>query len=241
MESKEIIITYETLFDLLKREKDRVELQKLEPEFFANVLSYLREKRQFAQQQSQGSYDEAMKANREIDNIRKIIKEFYDRREKKLVLIALDQSRTKSNLVDYSHMLKDERDFFDQITGLLDAFRDGILGNILNERLPAVHTSLEAKRQEQHPLPSPPSFPLSPGQSAQTGEESQDASDGGTKQAEGSQKPTALLRFLHPVPKFVGPELDEYGPFAEDDIASLPREVAEVLLSKGRVEEIHEE
>src|SRR3990167_7638088 len=116
MEAKEMIITYETLFDLLKREKDRVELQKLEPEFFANVLSYLREKRQFAQQQAQGSYDEVMKAHREIDNIRKLVKEFYDRREKKLIMLALDQSRTRSNLIDYSHMLNDERAFFEQLT-----------------------------------------------------------------------------------------------------------------------------
>jgi DNA replication initiation complex subunit (GINS family) len=215
MEAKEMIITYETLFDLLKREKDRVELQRLEPEFFVNVLAYLREKRQFASNQDATSYDERMKSHRELDNIRKLIKELYDRREKKIVLLALDQSRTKSNLVDFSHMLKEERELFEQLMKILDGFREGILSNIFNEQLPAIYTALGEKRTV---LPQETSQPTTE-----------------------TTKPTTLVRFLHAVPKFVGPELDEYGPFSEDDIASLPREVAEVLLGKGRAEEINEE
>lgn len=238
-----MIITYETLFDLLKREKDRIELQALGPDFFASVLSYLREKKQFAMQQPSSSYDEMMKSQREMDNIRKLIKEFYDRREKKIVLIALDQSRTKSNLVDLSHLLKDERDLFDQITQLLDAFRDGILGNILNERMPAVHTSLEVKHREaqSHSLQKIASLSSLQEPSPAEGKNGDSFTSGSGDSSPSGQKPTALVRFLHPVPKFVGPELDEYGPFAEDDIASLPREVAEVLLGKGRAEEINEE
>ena len=49
------------------------------------------------------------------------------------------------------------------------------------------------------------------------------------------------MRFLHQVPKFVGPELEEYGPFGEEDIANLPAEVADVLINKGKAEEIREE
>jgi len=49
---------------------------------------------------------------------------------------------------------------------------------------------------------------------------------------------TRLGRFLNSVPKFVGKELEEYGPFAEEDIANLPVEIAEVLINKGKVEEI---
>ena len=227
MESKEMIITYETLFDLMKREKDRVELQRLEPEFFANVLSYLREKRQFASQQESASYDEKMKSHREMDNIRKLIKELYDRREKKIVMLAIDQSRTKSNLVDFSHMLAEERELFEHLMRTLDGFREGILSNILNERLPAIYTTLDDKKIAH--AASPMGLLSS---AAALAEPQVPSSDG---------KTTALVRFLHPVPKFVGPELNEYGPFSEDDIASLPKEIAEVLIGKGRVEELHEE
>ena len=54
------------------------------------------------------------------------------------------------------------------------------------------------------------------------------------------KKSMKLVRFINAVPKFVGPELEEYGPFQEEDIAKLPVEIAEVLISKGRVEEIEE-
>ena len=43
------------------------------------------------------------------------------------------------------------------------------------------------------------------------------------------------------MPKFAGPELEEYGPFEEEDIANLPTEIAEVLINKSKVEEIKEE
>jgi DNA replication initiation complex subunit (GINS family) len=229
-EMKEMVITYETLFDLLKREKDRVELQRLEPEFLSNVLAYLREKRQFGAQQESASYDEKMKSHREMDNIRKIIKELYDRREKKIVMIAIDQSRTKSNLVDFSHMLKEERELFEQLMRILDGFREGVLSNILNERLPAIYTALDEKRISAHPQSN-----------SSVGPSSSISIQPAQQPSISDEKTTALVRFLHPVPKFIGPELNEYGPFSEDDIANLPREIAQVLIGKGRVEELHEE
>jgi len=40
-----IKITLETLYDILRNEKKKEDLQKLEPSFFADVISYLREKK----------------------------------------------------------------------------------------------------------------------------------------------------------------------------------------------------
>ena len=54
------------------------------------------------------------------------------------------------------------------------------------------------------------------------------------------RRETKLVRFLHSVPKFVGKELEEYGPFEEEDVASLPAELADVLVRKGRAEELIE-
>ena len=62
--------------------------------------------------------------------------------------------------------------------------------------------------------------------SANTEEES--ASDGASK----------TIRFLSPVPKFVGEELEVYGPFEEDDVANLPFRIASLLIKKGRAEEL---
>ncbi len=49
---------------------------------------------------------------------------------------------------------------------------------------------------------------------------------------------TKLIRFIYSVPKFLGHHLEVYGPFEEDDTANLPEEIADILIKKGRAEEI---
>jgi len=48
----------------------------------------------------------------------------------------------------------------------------------------------------------------------------------------------ALLRFVEAVPKFVGIDLKQYGPFQIEDVANLPKEVAKVLTHNKRAEEM---
>jgi DNA replication initiation complex subunit (GINS family) len=50
--------------------------------------------------------------------------------------------------------------------------------------------------------------------------------------------PLILLRVLQPIPKLVGVDLDEYGPFQPEDIVYLPRENALVLISRGVASEV---
>ena len=41
----EATITYEFLYDILRREKDRTELQKLEDSFYEKTINYMEEKK----------------------------------------------------------------------------------------------------------------------------------------------------------------------------------------------------
>ena len=209
---QEVVITYETLFELLQREKDRADLQKLEPTFFADTISYIKDKKKILEAKTDSLFanEEIKKTERQLENIYKIIKELYERREKKLILLALDRSRTQSNLIDTTPLLKEEKVFFDAATNLLDSYRNAILHAVLNEKMPFMQ-SLEEKK---------PSAFIS---------------------ASELRKPTMIVRFTHKVPKFVGPELEEYGPYNEEDIGTLPPEVADVLINKGKAEEIKEE
>ena len=50
--TEEVTITYETLFELFRREKERSELQKLDDSFFNNVLRYLKDKQAIISQQT---------------------------------------------------------------------------------------------------------------------------------------------------------------------------------------------
>ncbi len=209
---EEVTITYETLFELLRREKERSELQKLDSAFFANVLRYLKDKQAIIakQQTDLFSAEEKRKTGEQLDNVKKILKDLYDKREKKIISMAIDKSRNKSSIIDNSVFLKEERELFDNVVKILGMGRENVLFNIVNLKEPvsSLGVSLEVKN---------------------------------VIEKEEKRKDTRLVRFLSAVPKFVGKELEEYGPFEEEDIASLPIEIANVLINKGRVEEISED
>ena len=207
----EINITYETLFELLRREKNREELQKLEETFFEDVASYLKDKNETIEQletkQDLFVGEEKAKAEKQIENIRKILKELYEKREKKLIQMAMDASRTASIVMDTTAMLKEEKMFYDGVLGIFNQFREGVLLNLQHAKVPEIK---EAEKQEEE---------------AEAKEE---------KEEEESLK---NIKFMHAVPRFVGPDLQEYGPFDEGDTAKLDPEVASVLINKGRAEE----
>ncbi len=207
MEEKSLKITYDVLFDMLKREKQRSELQKCDASFYDDLAAYVQKKADAP----------AQMALRQQDNVLKIIAEIYERREKKIVLMALDKSRTKSNLVDTSGLLPPEKALFDSLIAFFDNYRTDILDSIC-AGLPPTSVSFSSALPASH-----------------------EASLRGTA---GFSLPksskTKAVRFICPVPKFVGRDLQEIGPFAEHDIATLPPEIADILIAKGKAAEINE-
>ncbi len=222
---KEVAITYETLYELLRREKSRDELQALDAGFLLDVLSYLREKQRILDEaerkQDLFSLDEREKTQVQIVNIRKIVRELYERREKKIFEMALNRSRTKSNIIDTSPLLVHERYLFDSIVSVLDSFRASVLHNILSLREPtltAPEHSAPDPVSETHsfvqPLTSTPPLP-----------------------------PAAFKRvkFTQSVEQFVGKELELYGPFQPEQKEQLPADIADILIEKGSAVEVEPE
>jgi len=201
----EINITYETLFELLRREKTREELQKLNMSFFSDVVNYLKEKNDalILPKNDIFAAEERRKAETQMENIRNILKEFYEKREKKIISMALDMSRMSmgalnSEIIDTSAMLKEEKELFDYLVDVLNNNRKGVLYNILEAKMPdAKKKEAEEKKEEEKP---------------EQEEQKEELKE------ENRQK---LIRFLLAVPKFVGTDLQEYGPFEKEDIAFL--------------------
>ena len=216
---EEVTITYETLFELLRREKERSELQKLDSNFFQNVIGYLKDKQTIISNLNgdNSSLEEKRKIEDQLYNVVKIIKDLYGRREKKIVSMAIDKSKNKSSIVDNSIFLAQENELFNHIVKVLDEGRENILLNVINMKEPS-----------------------SLGEVSTGGIVSEKPRQVIKKEVK-EPKDTQLVRFLSAVPKFVGRELEEYGPFDEEDIASLPIEIAKVLVNKGRAEVISED
>jgi len=235
MAEKEINITYETLFDLLRREKNRAELQKLSETFFEDVNSYIKEKHAILEDQQikigMSAIAEKEKTEKQIENIKSILKGLFERRQQKIVEMAIIKSRTSSDTTDYSALLKEEREMFDELFELLQNFKKKVL-----VRLVTAPGFMQLRQEKKEPELIKP-------EKLETAEETEGITKIEKKEAEikeEAEEPenTKLIRFIYSVPKFLGHYLEVYGPFEEDDTANLPEEIADILIKKGRAEEI---
>jgi len=142
----EVIITYETLFELLRRERQRQELQELGPEFFRNVLSYLNEKQKILD--SQKTKDsifsrETEKTIKQLQNTKKLIRDLYERREHKIIELALSNSRLKEKVE--ANMLSEEKQLYNTILETLNQYRKSILFSLLSNQLPEINDIVRKK------------------------------------------------------------------------------------------------
>lgn len=249
MEEGSITITYETLYEILRAEKTKDELQELDPNFYANVLSYLKDKTKILQDAAMNdnifATDETETTRLQISNIKKIIKEIYDRREKKILDIAINKSRTNSDIIDTSNLLAQEQKFFKTITGLLDLFRHGILHQLLMLKEPSIEIECEKQgAAEQRPeIGLPAKSPESQTNAANTemppAQENKEESQIALNTTEELQNPPARtgnkkIKITKQTEQFVGKELELYGPFNEGETTELPAEIADILIGNGK-------
>lgn len=208
--SDNIVITYETLYDILRREKARPELQDLPNNFLEDLISYIKKKREILEsQESKKSIFtsiEVQKTRKQIDNIQKIIKELYERRESKIIQLSIIASRTSINTEEKNVMLPEEQELYEEIYKKLNFFRENILYELSVGSLPKIELT--------HYKPKD------------------------LKIAEKPNKSTKSLKLLCDIPKFIGTDLETYGPFKEEDTIEISHEIAELLIKQKRAEEI---
>jgi len=227
----EVRITYETLFDLLRREKSRNELQDLENTFFEDVVTYLRDKNSTLGDQSTSSRAEQEKIKIQIRNIKRILKELYELREKKIINLATNKIRTGSNLIDTSKMLPEERQLYEETCLLLEKFKSGILLKISEMDLPDIELGEYAHKREVVSSDEEDKTDVSEDVNENVSYESTYINND-EKLSNGNSK----VRFLSDLPKFMGLDKKPYGPFSKNDTAELPQDMVELLSKKGRIE-----
>ena len=211
-EAKEVVLTYETLYETLRREKSREELQQLDEGFFRNVLTYLREKQQAYDDNLTKndifSQSERDKLHIQLSNIRKILRDVYDIRERKIINMSVNKSRTNSNIIDTANLLVQEQAIFQSLTAVMSQHRSGILHRILEMRepdvLPMILPVPEVKNEE---IPSPLEH--------------------------GMKK----IKIVETMEQFYGEELEQYGPYQPNEEITLPEQLADILISQGKAVE----
>lgn len=233
-----IKITLETLYDILRNEKKREDLQRLEDSFFIDVVSYFREKKAFLEVKKDSdnpfASGEKDKLEYELRSIKRILKEIYEKREKKIIDIALNRSRTGSDIIDTSAMLKEEKEFYEKILEILDSYRGWILLNLSRGELPGTEmlksepatSNVEQKSDEdelKQKAGQPQTFSKFEGAPPLAAEET-------------AQEEKVKIKIIHPMPSFVWKDMKIYGPYEEGEEIEMFPEVAELMIRKRRAE-----
>jgi DNA replication initiation complex subunit (GINS family) len=149
----------------------------------------------------------------ENENAKKLLEDIINRRQKKIVLAALSTSRGQ---MPPAGLNDEERKFFDDIVNILKGFR-----NDMNEKFRSFDDIVqekvqEAKRSIQEMRPA-------------------------VEEMESIEiKPNGklLVKILTDLPRFVGSDMQNYGPLLSGDVITLPEEVGKLLISRKVAEQI---
>ncbi len=247
MAEKDVIITYDTLFDLARREKFRAELQKVDERFFDDVIRYFSEKQSIIESQEKNksvfAAAELEKTKNQLREAKRLLKEIYTWRETKIVQGAIFQSRCNGKGFDFTALLPEETLMFNSLQGELLEYREKILHSLLQHQKPDL-------KVEKKPIAEAAC-------EKEEEDESKEAPDEGQEQAKPSvaeapnfsstapkhlktpshtQKGSCSILIKSRLPEFMGPDMNKYGPFNEGEKAELPMEVAEMLAKSGNGE-----
>lgn len=224
MADDDIRMTYEVLFELLRRERNRDELQELSQSLYQDIERYVKEKRVMMDRFRQGGNDlEAEKLGVQILNTEKLFAELNERREKKVLMTSLYQSKAIHTRIQTKNMLAPENELFTKVLELLNSTRD---------RIKSIRGSSQDPVQNVESAPEPVQAQTS--QEPDPSAPAQDTPSDSSSPESDSATVAVSVEAIQDIPAFMGPELEQYGPYGQGDNMSLPKEIADLLLDKGQ-------
>jgi DNA replication initiation complex subunit (GINS family) len=220
---EEITISYDSLFDLVRREKSREELQKIEDSFYTDVAQFLTFQERNMMNLPHGN--EYEKAKIQLNNMKKLLRELYEKRERKIINLVLYKVKSGTSLVDLSPLLPEEQVFFEKTYQLLMQGRESIIEPVLQGKTAVMDILLHSleKKQDTAAILKTDETP-----------EAQGKDDGFPAAPEvKAPEPKLSVKLLMDLPEFLGRDMEVYGPFKEGDVAEFSESVAKVLVGKN--------
>lgn len=115
------MITYNDIYEILRKEKYSEGLQQLPKTFITDVSLYLNEKKEESAKEGDLFLDSVAKSKKQLENSIAIYKELILRRKKKILNLVFVAAETGIMKRDYENMLIFEREIFDKF---VKAFED---------------------------------------------------------------------------------------------------------------------
>jgi len=109
------MITYNELYEALRKERYSEQLQPIPKIFIKDVAAYLKDKKEIAEKKDDEFSDTILKTKKQFENSLAIFKELMLRRKKKILELAFVATETGISKRDFENMLQIEKDVFDSI------------------------------------------------------------------------------------------------------------------------------
>jgi DNA replication initiation complex subunit (GINS family) len=149
---------------------------------------------------------------------KRILQDIYERREKKIISVAMNKSRTGSEMIDQSNLLEEEKALYHDLVNILNQHRYLVLNRVMEGRIPLMARAEQTEEKNFQDAASLLTTTL--------------------VKENLTCAPLKRVKFLSQLPKFYGEELEEYGPYDEEDVSELPTQLAELLIKDGKAEEV---
>jgi len=109
------MITYNELYDALRKERYSEQLQAIPKNFIKEVSAYLKDKKEIANKKDDDFSDTIIKTKKQFENSIAIFRELMLRRKKKILELAFVAAETGISKRDFENMLAIEKEQFDGI------------------------------------------------------------------------------------------------------------------------------
>jgi DNA replication initiation complex subunit (GINS family) len=114
------MITYNDLYEALRKERYSEQLQILQKDFVKQVAEYLKDREVLVRQDTNIFSEEVQKNKKQLENAVAIFKELVLRRKKKMLDLAFVSAETGVSKRDFDNMLSFERECFEKILRALN-------------------------------------------------------------------------------------------------------------------------
>lgn len=114
------MVTYNDLYEYLRKERYSEELQSLPKKFLSEVFEYFEEKKKFSDKSDDMFSDVTVKTKKKLENAMAIFKELLTRRKKKILNLAFVASEMGISKRDFENLLGFEKDLFEEIVKALE-------------------------------------------------------------------------------------------------------------------------
>ena len=114
------MITYNELYDALRKERYSEQLQPIPKLFIKEVSAYLKDKKEIANKDDDNFSDTILKTKKQLENSISIFRELILRRKKKILELAFIAAETGISKRDFENMLLIEKEAFDGIMKALE-------------------------------------------------------------------------------------------------------------------------